>query len=169
MPLVFVLLICCMSSAAAPGPSPPKEAYRVQSFLDRVQVVCGSAAAQRCVNAGWNFAARDPGRGLSLADVERLRQRLGVWYKWRQATLRNRERLSIGLGLLLADGMGLDRLHGAFDADGDGWLNQRELLTDVRLDNRPLGEVLLDPEAVDRAALARRLKLPINLLNGLFH
>jgi len=35
----------------------------------------------------------------------------------------------------------------------------------VRLDQRPLGQVLLDPAAVDRAAVARRLGVPPALLD----
>lgn len=79
-----------------------------------------------------------------------------------------RERLSIGLALLLADGIGAERLHGMFDEDGNGAVTKSELLADVTLDRRPLGKVLADPKAVDRTALARRLGLPLPILNGLF-
>ena len=72
------------------------------------------------------------------------------------------------LGFLLADGMTMQKLHGAFDANQDGYVTQAELLADVTLDERPLGEVLSDPNAVDRVGLANRLGLPPALIEGLF-
>lgn len=169
MQALLILLLLCMSTAAAAGQSKlPADARRVQSFLDGAGAVCRAAPSQLCVNAGWNFAAAAPKRGLTLSDVKTLRQRLGTWYRWRQAALGTRERIMVGLGLLLANGLGIDRLHAAFDADGDGLVTQPELLADVTLDKRPLGKVLSDPKAVDRAALAHRLDLPFDLLNGFF-
>jgi hypothetical protein len=100
--------------------------------------------------------------------VETLQQQLRIWFAWRQALLSPQERLSVGFGLLLAEGVGAARLHEAFDTDGDGLVTQQELLTEIALDKRPLGTVLLDPQAVDRAGLARRLNLPDRLVNGLF-
>jgi hypothetical protein len=97
-----------------------------------------------------------------------LQQQLKIWYAWRQPQLSPRERASIGFGLLVADGIGAERLHGLFDANGDGLVTKTELLEDVTLDNRPIGKVLLDPNAVNRARLARRLKLPPALVDGLF-
>ena len=55
-----------------------------------------------------------------------------------------------------------------FDEDGNGVVTKSELLADVTLDARPLGKILADPKAVDRAAMARRLGLPLPILNGLF-
>ena len=111
-----------------------------------------------------------PGRrqGLTQSDVGNLQQNLKTWFAWRQAQLSPRERASVGFGLLVADGIGAERLHRAFDANGDGLVTQSELLTDVRLDSRPLGKVLADPNSVDRAGLARRLKLPPILVESLF-
>jgi hypothetical protein len=67
----------------------------------------------------------------------------------------------------VVDGVGIERLHALYDQDGDGLVDRDELLADVRLDERPLGEVLLDREAVDRVAIAARLGLPPVLLERL--
>ncbi len=165
--VVTVALFCAWSTVAQPV-SYPAEAHRVQSFLDRAQSLCIGGPAKRCVDAGWKFAAAAPARGLTRADVETLHQRLKVWYGWRQSQLSSQERASIGLGLLLAEGIGADRLHRLFDTDGDGLVTRAELLAEVTLDSRPLGKVLSDPKAVDRAALARRLNLPPVLVDSLF-
>jgi hypothetical protein len=73
----------------------------------------------------------------------------------------------LALGFLLVDGLGVERLHGLYDLDQDGLVRRDELLADVRLDDRPLGEVLLDREALDRAAFAARLGVPQALLDRL--
>ncbi|MCE3247903.1 MAG: hypothetical protein K0R41_1728, partial [Geminicoccaceae bacterium] len=64
------------------------------------------------------------------------------------------------------DSIGLERLHALYDADQDGLLSRSELLADVRLDERPLGEVLLDPAAVDHRAVARRLGIPPSMVEN---
>ena len=46
-------------------------------------------------------------------------------------------------------------------------MSRKELLADVTLDERPLGEVLLDDKAVDRAAVAQRLGSLSPMLEGL--
>jgi hypothetical protein len=71
------------------------------------------------------------------------------------------------LGLTLADAIGIGRLLAAYDADGDGLVSRAELLADVALDERPLAEVLRDPQALDRRAVARRLGVLPQLLNPL--
>ena len=68
----------------------------------------------------------------------------------------------------MADSLGIPHVHAAFDANRDGRVTQQELLADVKLDKRPLGDVMKDPAAVDRQSLARRLGLPPALLEGLF-
>jgi hypothetical protein len=169
--ILIAALLLSASPALAQPPQPPDEpadSRAVQAFIDKATAPCESKPAQTCVDLGWQFAVGQPKQGMTLADLNALRRRLGAWYAWHKAELPPRARDSIAFGLLLADGMGMDRLHAAFDANGDGKVTQRELLADVKLDRRPLGEVLADPAAVDRAGLAQRLGLPPSLTEGLF-
>ena len=165
--LLLALLLATPPALAQEG-EPPAGAWAVQSFIEEAREPCRTMPAQTCVDLGWAFAASDPQRGLTVGDVASLRGMLGEWFAWKQGDLPAREKGSIGMGLMLADGLGMPRVHAAFDADGDGLVSQQELLADVRMDSRPLGEVLADPQAVDRAGLARRLGLPLALLEGLF-
>lgn len=166
----FILsaVVLLLASPAALAQEPPPDAAMVQQFIDGAREPCKTHPAQDCVDIGWWFAASDPDRGLSLDDVKLLRQRIGTWFQYYQPSLPPRTRNSVGLGLLLADGLTMERLHASFDTNHDGWVSQAELLADVTLDQRPLGEVLADRNAVDRAGLANRLGLPPAMLEGVF-
>jgi len=166
MRALLMSLLLWVPAAFAQQPAPDVQA--IQKFVDGAGATCRTAPAQTCIDDAWRFVAADPSEGLTLGDAQALRRGIGLWYDARQTELPQRERGSIGLGLVLADGIGIERLHGAFDADRDGLVTQQELLADVTLDARPLGVVLADPKAVDRPALARRLGLPPAVLESLF-
>jgi hypothetical protein len=151
---------------AATTPAPPGAA-EVESFLGQSTPVCTSRPAAQCVDRFFAASATDK-RGLTAADVVKLRQNIGAWYQWRSEGLAAQERAVFGLGLMFADSLGPDRVHGAFDSNRDGFVSKAELLADVKLDQRPLGQVLADPKAVDRQGLAQRLGLPVQLLNSVF-
>lgn len=168
MRLLLILLLCWAAPSVAKQASPDSGANAVQSFIRDVSRTCTAQRAQACIDAGWKFAARSPQQGLTLAELMDLRQKLGGWYSTFQDTMTPQERGSVMLGLLLADGVGMKRLHTAFDTDRNGRVTQRELLADVKLDNRPLGAVLLDEKAVNREALAGRLGMPPGMIQGLF-
>jgi hypothetical protein len=146
----------------------PADSRAVQAFIDKASGPCEVKPAQVCIDLGWQFAVAQPKQGMTLADLKRLRTRLGAWLEWHKGTLPVRARSSIGIGMLLADGVTMERLHAAFDADHNGYVTQKELFADVKLDSRPLGVVLADPVAVDRAGFARRVGLPPQLTGGLF-
>src|SRR3546814_14392134 len=78
------------------------------------------------------------------------------------------ERTGATLGVWRCDTAGLPSLFDNRDADGDGRMTRGELLADVQLDERPLGDVLLDPEAVDRSAVAGRVGRLAPFLQGFF-
>ncbi len=164
--MTLALLLPAVAPAAAQQVSP--DALAVQEFIDGAREPCKTQPAQVCVDIGFWFAASDPDRGLSLDDVVVLRQRLGAWYQAYQGNLTPQARTGFGLGFLLADGMTMQKLHGSFDTNQDGYVDQAELLADVTLDERPLGQVLSDPNAVDRVGLANRLGLPPAMIEGLF-
>lgn len=135
-------------------------------FLSAATPVCRHQPAMRCVEAGFRFADADHDQRLSLEELQRVKSALQGWVLWKRDRLTNEEETAIGLGLALVDGVGLPKLMASYDADGDGVLALPELLADVRLDDRPLGEVLLDPNALDRESLTRRLGELAPLVGG---
>ena len=160
-----LLALTIADSPQAAAPEPPIVAF--DRFVSESNPVCQFRSAADCVARAWGFADADSDGGLSLGELEALRADIEVWAIWRQAELAAHERSGIALGLWLVDSIGLDYLHAAYDADSDGLISRSELLADVHLDERPIGTVLLDPVAVDHAAIARRLGLPPTILERL--
>jgi hypothetical protein len=136
-------------------------------FVTRTGPICLFGRAPECVTLAWRFADADGDQGLSVAELQALRQDVEAWAIWRQDQLAAHERSGIALGLWLIDAIGVEYFHAAYDADRDGRISRTELLADVRLDDRPIGDVLLDPEAVDHRAIGRRLGLPPRLMDRL--
>jgi Ca2+-binding EF-hand superfamily protein len=136
-------------------------------FMRASRPVCEQRPAEECVALAWRFADTNGDHELSAAELTNVRATVEDWALHYPDELSRPERSSITLGLLLVDSIGVERLLQLYDTNHDGLISERELLADVHLDRRPLGEVLLDPAAVNRAAVARRLGLPSALLDQL--
>jgi hypothetical protein len=136
-------------------------------FLRASRPACEQRPAEECVALAWRFAGTDGDHELSAAELTNVRAAVEDWALHYPDELSRPERSGIALWLLLVDSIGIERLLQLYDSNHDGLISERELLADVRLDRRPLGEILLDPAAVNRAAIARRLGLPPALLDQL--
>ena len=152
-----------VSQAAQPSAA----ARAFAAFLGQASPLCLRQAARRCVEAGWRFADRDRDARVSASELETVRRELREWLSWGENGIRPGEKRAVLLGLMVVETLGLPRLVESYDADGDGALSRTELLSDVRLDERPLGEVLSDSEAVDWASLRTRLGALAPAIQGL--
>lgn len=165
----FGLLFAALAGqAVAAGPQgPAAEVLAFQAFLARSAPLCLREAARRCVEAGWSFADRDRDGRLTAAEFDTVRRELRDWLGWPENRIAPHERRGVLIGLLIVEAIGLPRLVESYDGDGDGALSRRELLSDVRLDERPLGDVLLDPKAVDWTSVKQRLGALASALGGI--
>ena len=154
-------------AADAQAALPDAAVQAFEHFIRQTGPLCQSEASTLCVGQGWRFADSSGDGRVSLREMQAVRAALVEWAKWRGDSLRAGERLGIHGGVWLVDTVGLDKLFASFDADGDSALSLAELLADVSLDERPLGAVLLDPEAVDRQAISQRLGQFAPMLEGL--
>jgi len=140
-------------------------AVAFDSFMRASRPVCVEQPAEHCVALAWRFADADGDQALSVLELASIRSAFEQWAVRHQDDLTRPERSGIALGFLIVDSVGLERLHAIYDTDQDGLVSRSELLADVRLDQRPLGQVLLDPAAVDHRAVARRLGVPPAMLD----
>lgn len=164
MDRLHTIVIAAIAAVAPIGPAwaiseeaPSIEILAFERFIAATAPVCSRSSSHACFALAFDFADANGDRGLAPDELLGVRDALADWSAWRDGALTVQERNSIRLGLWLVDTVGLETLHASYDEDGDGLLSGPELLADVGLDDRPMGEVLLDPEAVDRAAVARRL------------
>jgi len=168
--LVLVALALVLGTAlsgvhateAVPGPG--REILMFDRFVGANAGVCLDQPAAACVDVAWRFADRNQDGGLSVEELQHVRDSVRAWAIWRADDLYAHERSLLAMGFLVVDGLGVERLHRLYDADQDGLVDREELLADLRLDERPLGETLLDGESLDRAALAARLGVPSALI-----
>ncbi len=160
-------LLAIAPAAAASVDGVDGRAAAFDQFMRTSQPVCEQRPAAQCVALAWGFADANGDRELSVPELTDVRTALEDWMLRHPDELSRPERSSLTFGLLLVDSIGIEKLLGLYDSNHDGLISRSELLADVHLDQRPLGEVLLDPAAVDRAAIAHRLGIPAALIDQL--
>lgn len=153
----FTVTLVATAATAAETGLPSSAARAFDRFLQSSTPICLRQPSAACVAEGWAYGDINNDGGLSAEELTAIEGALRDWYDWRGEDIASRDRVLMALGLWIAGQIGLENLVASYDADGDGLVAREELLADVRLDERPLGQVLLDAEAVDRGAFARRL------------
>ena len=159
------LAVVLLASPAGSAGDDDGSAVAFERFMLASRPICLERPAEQCVALAWRFADADGDQGLSLVELAAIRSAFEQWAVRHRDGLTRPERSGIGLGLLIVESIGLERLHAIYDTDQDGLVSRGELLADVRLDERPLGQVLLDPAAIDHHAVARRLGVPPAMLD----
>lgn len=147
-------------------PSPAVE--RFDRFIDTASPLCRTAPSTECFAKAWAFADEDGDEHLSNTETRNLRDAVAAWVQWPGNRADDAERARILLGLTLLEAAGLAPLTASLDTDRDGLLSKEEVLADVRLDERPMEEVLKDPQAVDRQSIANRLGALGPMVSSLF-
>ncbi len=148
----------------APFDDPPREALplspdaeRFERFLHQARPVCLHQASTRCFQLGWQFADENLDNRLSLSEAQTTYDAVEGYVLARRSEMPQHELAAAVMGLFVVNGIGLNVLHDQLDRDRDAMLSQEELLAHVELDERPIAEVLLDPSAIDREAVTRKL------------
>lgn len=150
--------------AATPAPT----AGTLDRFLETSVPFCMKAPAAQCVGRGFEYADRDRNERLSLAEAKATQAELNRWTKANGRRLPPQEREKLLMGLILVQTVGPEQLFRSYDADGDGELTREEVTADLKLDRRPLPEILTDPSAIDWDSLSARAGQAAPLLKRLF-
>lgn len=143
-----------LAEAGDTEPSGPGSGF--ESFLRDTESFCRDRPSTECVDRMWRYADDDRDGFWGEKEVEGLHGELRGWFAQHREEFSLRDRAAWTTALALADVIGARGMIDAFDADRDGRVTRDELLADVTLDERPLHEVLADPQAVDRRAFANR-------------
>jgi hypothetical protein len=161
-----LLIVTAASPVGAATPAPT--AGTLDRFLETSVPFCMKAPAAQCVDRGFEYADRDRNERLSLAEAKAAQSELNRWTKANGRRLPPQEREKLLMGLILVQAVGPERLFRSYDADGDGELTREEATADLKLDRRPLPEILTDPSAIDWDALSARAGQAAPLLKRLF-
>lgn len=148
--------------------APPAADGTLERFIETNVPFCMKAPAVQCVDRGFAFADRDHDQRLSLAEAKATQLELNRWTKANARRLPPQDREKLVMGLLLVQTVGPEQIFKSYDADGDGALTREEVTADIRLDRRPLPEILSDPASVDWDALSARAGEAAPLLRRLF-
>lgn len=146
-----------LASGSAAGVPRPVSLQAFDAAVTQLTERCPRIASTECVDLAWRTADLDGDGELSVPELEAVRQQVDEWTAWKRPALPGHTATAISNGTRLAAAVGFAPLVSAFDADANGRLTQGEAFTDIALDERPLGDVLSDPQAVDRQALVRRI------------
>ena len=160
--------VLAAGTALAQQPAPTPGAASLDRFLQASGAVCEHEPSARCVDTGFRYADTDRDGRLSVPELQRVRGALGEWTAWRENALSQEDMARIALGVMIVDSMGVPGVVESYDQNQDGALTKQELLADVKLDQRPLGEVLADSNNVDRARFQQRLGMMGALTDNVF-
>jgi hypothetical protein len=165
-----LLLTTAASPTPKPGPAQPQAqgSQSLDRLINGVGPLCLRAPAAQCVDKGFAYADRDRNGRLSVAEAQAVESEVSSWAKVNAGKLPPEERQRVVVGLAVVQTVGVSNLFATYDTNNDGALTKEEVLADVRLDKRPLPQVLSDPKAVDWEKLAGRAGSAAPLLRRLF-
>lgn len=156
-PIAAAALVIAAGSGLAPALAQDGAVARFDAFARRIGPLCASAPSTLCFEEAFEAIDRDRSEGIELMELMAVRTDLERWLEARGQELRPLERRYLTLGLQVVDLIGLATLFGSYDSDGDGRLSRAEVTADITLDERRLGAVVGDPDAVDWTSIRARL------------
>jgi hypothetical protein len=157
-----------MAALPAWAAAPASEARPLDRFLEANMAFCMKAPAVQCIDRGFAFADLDHDRRLSLAEAKATQAEATRWTKANAKRLPPQEREKLVMGMLLFQTVGPEQIFKSYDANRDGALSREELIADLKLDKRPLPDILSDPSSIDWNALSARVGEAAPLLRRLF-
>jgi hypothetical protein len=165
---LVMAMAALLANSGAYAASPSAADGSLDRFLAASVPLCLKAPALQCIDHGFSFADGDGDGKLSLAEVEKAQAQVDRWTTANARRLPAAEREKLIVGLLVIRTVGPNQLFASFDVDGDGALSREEVTADIRLDKRPLPEILSDPSSIDWNGLASRAGSAAPLLKKLF-
>jgi len=139
---------------AAATPAAAQDAFT--GFITGLRDVCADEPARACTARVTSYLDIDNDKRVSLAEFETVRDLAKTAVANGEKDLSTAERNLISIGLLTLQHAKLDKVFAKFDGDGDGGLSEQEMFADFRVDQRPFGDIVADPDSVDWTTFASR-------------
>lgn len=117
---------------------------------------CVNAASTACARSAFDLADANGDGRADLAELSTLNDRLRVWTRANGESVPPADLKALNLGFVLVDSIGLQNWIALYDTDGDGALTFAEATADLRLDQRPVPELVRTRELVDWQSLRQR-------------
>lgn len=117
---------------------------------------CVNAASTACAASAFQLADTNSDGKADLAELSNLNDRLRVWTRANAESVPPADLKALNLGFVLIDTIGLRNWIGLYDTDGDGALTLAEATADLKLDLRPVPELVRAHELVDWPRLRQR-------------
>jgi hypothetical protein len=156
-PAVFLFALVLGTALIVAASVPARASDGLHGIMLELMELCRRAPAGTCVDWAWPHVDLDDDRRLSVSESELLLKKVRTWALRHRADLVPEMRNGVFLGLMVVQTLGVERLITSYDSNGDGSLSRGELLQDLRVDGRPLPDLIRDPEGFDRASFAKKL------------
>ena len=121
-----------------------------------LEVDRSSASTTACAASTFQLADTNGDGRADLAELSTLNDRLRVWTRANAESVPPADLEALNLGFVLIDSIGLQNWIALYDTDGDGALTLAEATADLRLDRRPVPELVRSRELVDWPRLRQR-------------
>ncbi|NKB48708.1 MAG: hypothetical protein GKS02_05005 [Alphaproteobacteria bacterium] len=126
------------------------------NFIIGLRDICAQEPARQCTGRVSAHLDANADKQVSLKEFEAVRNQAKSATKERESGLSPIERNLTSVALLTLKQAKLATVFANFDANDDGGLSEDELFADFQIDQRPFGDIVADPDAVDWRAFAAR-------------
>ncbi len=133
----------------------PAHAETFESFLSAASRLCLHRPAATCLDSWFRFVDRDDDGALSRSEFAHFHTQWRRWGETHLERLPSPDRQLLATLLLAYNWLGVGYLFDAYDEDRNRRIDRSEAFSDLKLDRRPLPQLLQDPDAIDEAALER--------------